>query len=466
VTVTSFSKLRELANQLDGMSLSSGSRGKDRRVVAAAKALGSVAVPLLGRHMLVSNGVGRHVCSDALLVVAGRSATDRHKVIVEMQRLIVDVKCDERRVEIVALLHQLGATATATAFDDPVQVKRDAALALAQQLSNAREVARAVNLMMAQLPTTELLAMVEMVVEQAPQQARWLADELLARLDLESAARANIRRITAVIRCAATPLPVEDSAVTVKALVNAHANAVIVAHSRTRSVAFLIDGGGELLDTLYEDPITPRAVASWLRLLLREGYQEVVMEFSAAQSMVVNASRRAVASNAKLKAGYYQGRDLLQLGNQHLGRLGDYEVDSARSVAAGYGIDLLAAGDPSAAYELLGQCVASDLLQAENNSELALAYGMACLETNNIADAAHWLEIASTSDPIGAEPAWNWACAAQLNGDSATMSRALQNYCERAQREPVNADVARRLDLARSILATSSSTTQISQSHE
>ena len=176
------------------------------------------------------------------------------------------------------------------------------------------------------------------------------------------------------------------------------------------------------------------------------------MERVAARSLVAAAARRTVADKAVLPVAFYVGRDLLQLGNAHLGVRAGHELDTIWSVAAGYGVDLLAAGEVTAAFTLLAQCVARDAVQAAANADIAGAYGMACLALEKFSDAAHWLAVASAADSSHADHAWNWACAAERNGDDATMYRALAQYCLRAERGHITASVASRLDMARVLL--------------
>ncbi len=467
----SFSKLRELANQLGGLgavfevgrlaknkTAKSNATTAQRHIVNAARSLGSVAVPLLVRRF-VQDAAARAACQAGLLAIAELAPSDQRKVVAELRKSLLALVRDDARVAILALLHQLGSAEPAAQFADPMQVQRDAARALAKQLTSAADIARAAALMITQLPVVELLAMVELVVADAPDCGAWLTDELLARLDLDAAVRSELRRIAAGVRVGAPVMPNHAGDGSLVTLVHPSGALVIVVEAAPtaavelrRAIAFLVDADGLLLDTTYQELAARGVTTEWMRGLVADGYHEIDMERVAARSVVATAARRAVADHAVLPAGFYLGRDLLQLGNTHLGVRAGQELDTAWSVAAGYGVDLLAAGDITGAFALLAQCVARNAVQAAANADVAGAYGMACLALEKFADAVHWLAVASAADPSHPDHAWNWACAAERHQDDATMYRALTQYCMRAERGHITASVATRLDMARVLL--------------
>lgn len=468
VEPNSFGKLRELADQLGslgptGPAVKAGSRkgnaaSEQRRIVAAALGLGSVAVPMLVRRF-TQIAAARTACQAALLAIAELAAADHSRVVAELRKSVHAVVSDDARVAMLALLHQLGSAEPGAQFADPVQVQRDAARALAKQLTSPADIARAAALMIRQLPVVELLAMVELVVADAPDSGAWLTDELLARLDLDADIRAELRRIAAGVRVAAPVMPQHVSQDTLTALVHPSGAMVVVVEAAPaapvelrRAIAFLVDAGGLLIDATYQEPAARGATAEWMRGLVADGYRETALERVAARSAVIAAARQAVAANAELPLAFYVGRDLLQLGNAHLGVRAGQEIDSTWSVAAGYGVDLLAAGEVTGAFALLSQCVARDAVQAAANADVASAYGMTCLALEKYADAAHWLAVAAAADTALADHAWNWACAAERNQDLATTYRALTQYCLRAERGNITASVATRLDVARVLL--------------
>lgn len=459
----SFGKLRELANQISGLARTAGTKNVQRRIVNAAQTLGSVAVPMLVRRFC-DDPATRPVCQAALLAIADITLGDRDKVVAELRKSLRNSSTDEGRVATLGLLHKLGSNDAGAQFADPVQVQRDAARALATQLTTPAEIARAAGLMVAQLPIAELLAMVELVVADAPDAGGWLTDELLVRQDVDAVTRAELRRIAAAVRVAPQPVPGQAHDSELRALVHPSGAAVVVVEaapammgkqlSVRRAMAFLIDAQGILVDATYQEPAAPGATAEWLRGLQADGYLESELERVAARSLVTLAARRALTNNLGLPPAYYVGRDLLQLGNAHLGGRAAHEVDNTWSVAAGYGVDLLAAGDVAAAHDLLRRCITRDPVQAAANADVAVAYGMSCLAMQQFADATHWLAVASAADPSNADHAWNWACAAERCQDLGTTHRALAQYCMRAERTAISPSTAQRLELARAMLAT------------
>ncbi len=471
VEPNSFGKLRELADQLGGLGQpvhavplvkAAGRKGnvsaEQRRIVIAALGLGSVAVPMLVRRFS-QTAAARTACQAALLAITEVAPADHRRVVAELRKSVHAVVSDDARVALLALLHQLGSVEPGAQFADPVQVQRDAARALAKQLTSPADIARAAALMIRQLPVVELLAMVELVVADAPDCGAWLTDELLARLDLDADIRAELRRIAAGVRVAAPVMPLPASDATLTALVHPSGAMGIVVEAAPaaplelrRAIAFLVDAGGLLIDATYQEPAARGVTAEWMRGLVADGYRETAIERAAARSAVIAAARQAVADNAELPLAFYVGRDLLQLGNTHLGGRAGQEIDSTWSVAAGYGVDLLAAGEVTGAFALLSQCVARDAVQAAANADVASAYGMTCLALEKYADAAHWLSVAAAADPGLADHAWNWACAAERNQDLVTTYRALTQYCLRAERGDITASVATRLDVARVLI--------------
>ncbi len=471
VEPNSFGKLRELADQLGsltqpvetGLSVKSAVRNgsassAQRLIVTAALTLGSIAVPMLVRHFSQA-AAARSVCQAALVAIAELASADHRRVVAELRKSVHAVLSDDARVALLALLHQLGSAEPGAQFADPLQVQRDAARALAKQLTSPADLARAAALMIRQLPMVELFAMVELVVADAPDCGAWLTDELLARLDLDADIRSELRRIAAGVRVAAPVMPLHTGEDTLTALVHPTGARVIVVEAVAvvplelrRAIAFLVDADGLLVDATYQEPAAYGATAEWMRGLVADGYRETPIERVAARSAVIAAVRQAVAANSELPLAYYVGRDLLQLGNAHLGVRAGQEIDSTWSVAAGYGVDLLAAGDVTGAFALLSQCVARGAVQATANADVASAYGMTCLALEKYADAAHWLSVAAAADPALADHAWNWACAAERNQDVATTYRALTQYCSRAERGAITANVATRLDVARVLL--------------
>ncbi|MBP9087193.1 MAG: hypothetical protein KBG15_13815 [Kofleriaceae bacterium] len=471
VELNSFGKLRELANQLGGLGgpsevgrlantklSKSTAAAAHRRIVTAAAALGPVAVPMLVRRF-VQDCAARTLCQAALVAIAEIAAAEHGKVVAELRKSLFSLVSDDARVAILALLHQLGSPEPGAQFVDPAQVQRDAARALAKQLNSPADIARAAALMITQLPVVELLAMVELVVADAPTCGAWLTDELLARLDLDAAIRAELRRIAAGVRVAAPVMPQHAGEPALATLAHPSGAVVVVVEAAPlapvelrRAIAFLVDATGVLVDATYQEPASRCATSEWMRGLVTDGYTETQLERIAARSVVAAAARRAVADNGELPAAYYLGRDLLQLGNAHLGMRAGQEIDSTWSVAAGYGVDLLAAGEVTSAFALLAQCVARDAVQAAANADVAGAYGMACLALEKFAEAVHWLAVATAADPSHADHAWNWACAAERNHDDVTLVRALTQYCLRAERGHITSSVAARLEVARVLL--------------
>jgi hypothetical protein len=405
--------------------------------------LGATAVPLLGRELISSDLRRREAARDCLLLVAGDASDTspvRERVLVELRAILEDerAKADEVKVCTLGLLAELGEHAAAQ-LDDPSAMQRRSAIALAAQLETAADVANAADMMIGKLDAAAIVQMIEALSEAAPEASQRLGTELVGRLDLDGAVREHIASQYAQPDRTRTPETLESIATKraprptqVAVLVNADARFVVVAsrklsgERRWRRWAVLISTAGHIEDCLHEEavPRTPNGedadAAPLIANLVADGYRVV-----AAPGTDIDHARAVVAAAARMSASrpdphslpsaYYLGRDLLDLGDAHLG------PRRVQTPALARAVELLADGDAVRALALLAA-------QTSDSPDHAAAVAACALAQGRHADA-----LAPLGKAISAEPAWplhhwNLAAARHALGDHTGTYHALRRF--------------------------------------
>ncbi|MEZ4368269.1 MAG: tetratricopeptide repeat protein [Kofleriaceae bacterium] len=160
--------------------------------------------------------------------------------------------------------------------------------------------------------------------------------------------------------------------------------------------------------------------------LRREGYVDVVDATDAAErDLLARAARAAVGLHRDLPAAYYLGRDLLALGDAHLGQTPELTEDAPQ---LGRANELLAAGDTDGARPLLERAAAL----RPDDPEIASSLGLCLLACGEVPAARAWLERAATLAPSWPLHHWNAAAAAQRAGDQRACQQALRGYLRHA----------------------------------
>jgi tetratricopeptide (TPR) repeat protein len=412
------------------------------RIERITRRLGALAVPLLGRELRGADPRRRDAARDALACLAqideaGRSgASVRARVIDELRGIASCAAIDDAKVCALGLLAELGEHATAR-FADPSAMQRRSALALAAQLDTPADVASAADFMIRQLDPAELEQMLEILVEVAPAAARRLGDELAARLDVASEQRDRLAALVEAIPPAAEGRPRGAPELPHRAarpaqvavLVDAAARLVVVASRRAagsrrwRRWAVLIGASGRIEDCLHEeDAGEPGDATPLIANLCADGYRVASRELDHARAVVAKAARATALDPDRLTPAYYLGRDLLELGDAHLG---DRRTGDPTALALGRAVELLAAGDPARARALLQRC---DPRHADVAGALA-----ACLlaqgdDAGAISGAIEHLARAIAAEPEWPLHHWNLAIALQRQGDAAGCYQALHRF--------------------------------------
>ena len=431
---------REERAALRGVGLRSDStaaEGQGGSIAAVIQRLGRAAVPLLGRELRGADVHRRQAARHVLTALAATGPEPRARVIAELRAITTTQAAsrgtDEVKVCALELLAALGEHGVAR-FADPTAIQQRAAGALAAQLASPCDVALAADLMLRQLSDADIGDMVEVMADVAPAGAARLAAELAARLDASTALRDRIATTMAAPDTAdpggadhrAPPPP------TVSVLVDAAARLVVVAHRkvmgerRWRHWAVLIDAEGRIDECLLTEGTFEGASAELIARLVAEGYGVASDDVGKARAIVASAARLTAAARREsgralpaLGSPYYVGRDLLDLGDAHLGG----RTQAAPRPTLARAVELLAAGDAARAHALL---LRHDPQLAQ--ADVAAAAAACLLAQGRPAEALAPLARALAAEPEWPLHHWNHAAALHALGDATGTYHALRRF--------------------------------------
>jgi hypothetical protein len=275
-----------------------------------------------------------------------------------------------------------------------------------------------------------MVAMLEIMAEAAPTPAGRLGAELTARLDLDAEVRAQLARIVAPTRAPLRRPARPTRPAQVNVLVDAAARLVVIVtrkipHARRwRRWAVLIDGTGVIDDCLHEDDAADGDAADLVAGLLGDGYPVASTDVERARQVVATAARRSAdgaAAATRLTSAYYLGRDLLELGDAHLG---SRPRPHPTSTTLGRAVDLLASGYPDRARALLARCAPADA----DGADAAAALAACLIAEGQPAAALPHLVRAATAEPSWPLHHWNLAATAHQLGQLASCHDALRRF--------------------------------------
>jgi tetratricopeptide (TPR) repeat protein len=390
------------------------------------KRLGATAVPLLGRELRGADPRRREAARDALATLAAHDPAPRGRVIAELHAITDGPAPDETKVVALGLLSELGEHADVR-FADPAAIRARAAIALAAQLETAADLAGAADLMVRELEADDIVQMLEVMADAAPRAVHRLAGELAQRLDVASELRERIAPIVATCAPGPEPEPARRprEPLHVAVLVDAAARLVVIASRRItggrrwRRWAVLIGASGRIDDCLHEDDAgADGGAAPLIANLCASGYRVASAEHDHAHDVVAAAARRTAESTHALPSAYYLGRDLLELGDAHLGDRGPADPSTAILSRA---IELVAAGDHARALPLLERCDA-------DNPDAAAALAASLLAQNRPVAALVALDRALAAEPAWPLHHWNLAAALHQLDDTSGCYHALRRF--------------------------------------
>jgi hypothetical protein len=322
---------------------------------------------------------------------------------------------------------------TGARFADPHAMQRRSALALASSLDNEADVAAAADMMILQLGPPEITHLIEVMVDASRGAAYHLAVELCARLDLDIDTR---ERIAEVALNGSAPLPVvrgTQRPVQVAVLVDANHKVVVVASRkvsirRWRRWAVLIGAHGAIDDCVHDERPASSAAsdgdnAPLIARLVADGYQVASTELERARGIVAAAARQStLEGDNKLPSAYYLGRDLLDLGEAHLG--GRVHAHPT-STSLGRAVELIADGDHARAQLLLARCAESADVAAATPSLTCSPLPSSSLTSPSITGTSHPCCITSAT-PAALPPATPRSTAFSRRASSQPASSPIQ----------------------------------------
>ena len=418
-----FADLRRLADWF--ATLSSGGRAS-LHIERLVQRLGTTCVPLLGRELASREPRRREAARAALASIA---AADRTRVIGELQRIVASDIDDDGKVCALGLLAELGARGAAR-FADPSAIQRRSALALADQLDSPADLAATADMMVRQLEPDDMLHLLEVMADAAPAAAVRLAGELCGRLDLDPELRERLAQAAPLWEDA--PVPPEPRRAPrpthVAILVDAAARVVVVAsrkvlgERRWRRWAVLVDQQGQIDDCIHEDRATDDST-QLVATLVADGYRVASSDLEHARALVTTAARKSGEACA-LTSAYYLGRDLLDLGEAHLG--GRTHAHPT-STTLGRAVELIADGDPARAQALLARCDTA-------SADVAAALAACALAAGQPGDAIAPLVRAIEAEPEWPLHQWNLAAACHQLGDPRGCYHALRRFLATSSR--------------------------------
>lgn len=393
--------------------------------------LGATCVPLLGRELTSLDAKRREAARTALAHVAQDC---KARVVAELRSIAGSDLPDDIKVSALGLLAELGERSTAK-FTDPSAIQRRSALALASQLDNPTDVAAAADMMVHRMTDDEMVQLLEVMTGASAGAAYHLAMELCARLDVDVDTR---ERISSVALGTTVPLPVHERRVPrptqVCVLVDATGRVVVVAsrkvlgERRWRRWAVLIGSHGGIDDCIHEDPTTTDADhAPLVAKLVADGYHNASTDLERARGLVAAAARQSAAASEapdRLPSAYYLGRDLLDLGEAHLG--GRVHAHPT-TTTLGRAVELIADHDLSRAQVLLARC-------PEQTADVAAATAAILLAQNKLTDAVVALHRAIELEPDFPLHHWNLASALHGLGDAKACHAALRRFLTTSER--------------------------------
>jgi tetratricopeptide (TPR) repeat protein len=420
---SAFADLRRLADWFASLSLGAHRGVSIERLVLR---LGATCIPLLGREMCSRDAKRREAARGALGQLATKTSA-RPRVIAELRKIAASDAADDGKVCALGLLAELGERAAAR-FSDPGAIQRRSAIALAAQLGNAADVAAAADMMIHQLADDEIVHLIEVMREASAGAAYHLAVELCARLDLAADTR---ERIADLALGQVAPLPVSERARAPRpthcaVLVDATGRAVVVAsrkisgERRWRRWAVLIGPHGAIDDCIHEELTGPDGDhAPLVASLVADGYSVATTDLERARGLVAAAARHAseAPGGARLTSAYYLGRDLLDLGEAHLGGRAHAHPTSN---TLGRAVELIADGEIPRAQVLLARCAES--------ADVAAATAACLIAQQRFADALAHLLRAIELEPDFALHHWNLAAVLHQLGDGSGSYHALRRF--------------------------------------
>jgi tetratricopeptide (TPR) repeat protein len=430
----SFDQLLVVSQSYDRVPTHASGKGHIVRIV---EALGATAVPLLIRK-LRSGSEEEAAWSQYLL---SRAGSDR--AIASLRALSTDAAVGAtRRTAALALLAELGAPVRAALRSvDTAELPDDTAQAMVDEIAERADAARVADRLVSQVDPVDLVPVLRRLAAARGAQIAPLLEEVVLRDDLWTGAARQLGELRARIG-PAIELPAPAGRIYAGA---GPAGAAILAvrrgssGRRRRALLVFLATDGALVRVLYDDSGAPGFALGALRgRLAADGY---VMRRSSVRTVAARvawAARRARDAGDRLPRGYFLGRDLVGLFDEHMAPA----PPSGAAQLLERGCELLESGDAAAARPLLAAFASVHPEDAEARTWIACA-----LVALGEKDAAllH-LRAAARLEPEDPVRHWNVASAARQAERHGLSYLALGEFLRRSRgkRTPARRRAAQR----------------------
>ncbi|MBI4510868.1 MAG: hypothetical protein HY698_14645 [Deltaproteobacteria bacterium] len=432
----SFGKLRQLSETFAEVSDKSSTRGTrhelvERRALRLAIELGDTAYPLLARKIRE----GDDAESSWAYFLLSRLGGERSAKVA--RELAQDHGApDERKALALALLTELGAELPDTVIlRDPQALREGSVRDLVASLVDPAQVAYAADMLLEQVLPEDLPAFLAEVVDIAGEQVAPLLGEFLLRDDVDAKIRQAIFDLRDEIGVPKPKRPrgrrgraqgarliylgVHGDGRRVVAVMRRLAG---IQPARMRSLVVEIHQNGRLGATSYDPAMVPRSGEKRLvNRLVSSGFALAVGTVEEAAELVAGAAARTSEAQGRLPRGFFLGRDLLGLYDEHIpsacgSRGGQRMLDDA--------MRLLRERQAEKARSLAERYVSSHPRDA--NGHACLSSCLAALGRHDDAMAA--LAIAARLKPDEPIRQWELSQAAKRAGKLGACYLALTDY--------------------------------------
>jgi tetratricopeptide (TPR) repeat protein len=347
---------------------------------------------------------------------------------------------DTSKMLSLALLAELGDDELAgDDGDGQASVNERSLEELASHLDDRQDVARAADYLVSELEPIDLLEVVNALCLREGERAGALVDEMLARDDVHEQIRGELSRVAAPIRdrrASNRKPPVRATGALRVAIGESPAGTTVLVTSqplvgsrppRRRALICELSREGQVVGSLYREDFTPRGVErEIIARLEREGFSFETVTAAAARQRLADAALATHNAGRQLPRGFYLGRDILDLSDEHIGARRRALVRDHASALLGRGADILADGDYAEARPLLERYTQI----APRDPEGAANLGSCLLALGDTDGAVEALRRATELGPECALHYWNLAAALHRAKRRAGSYLALRAYLE------------------------------------
>jgi tetratricopeptide (TPR) repeat protein len=402
--------------------------------------IGGLAVPTLLRQLFVGSG-SAHWATELLIRLADSDARCQRIANLLLSDLQTGTLPESCRFAVAELLGYLDEPVPWPEFVSAEDSAQHSLCDLASCIDSPAELARAADTLLADLPVSEVVEFVEDFACQEPGIALLLIDELLVRDSLGERTRASLRQLAASaalesrsISLPTMPLKAASSRPGLRLAKHASGRSALIAYAssaahgprRYRALSLLVDASGVLQDCEYLEQVPHSMVESLLLQPLAEaGYELSPVAPGALKQHAIAATQFRLRSGKAIPRGYYLGRDLMGLQDEHLptrSASAKQKTDDAALLARG--TELLSRGRAKIARDLL-------LLYTKGHpedSEALATLGSCLVRTGETKAARDYLDRAAKLAPEVGRYHWNRAALAHQEGRIGECFLALQDY--------------------------------------